>query len=77
MYAMPKSYGIIIKKDSVRDFSRELNKYRIISPEFAEDCRKMLQIFLQMQCLKWIIYLENQENKIYRMPLNYSLLAFL
>ena len=41
MYTMPKSYGIIIKKDSVRDFSCELNKHRIISPEFAEDCRKM------------------------------------
>lgn len=41
MYAMPKSCGTIIRKSSVKAFSRELNKHRIISSEFAEDCRKM------------------------------------
>lgn len=41
MYAMPKSCGTIIRKGSVKAFSCELNKHRIISPEFAEDCRKM------------------------------------
>lgn len=41
MYTMPKSCGTIIRKGSVKDFSRELNKHRIISPKFAEECRKM------------------------------------
>lgn len=40
MYTMPKSRGTIIRNDCLKEFSCELNKHRIITPEFIADCKK-------------------------------------
>lgn len=40
MYTMPKSRGTIIAKGKMKEFARELDKHRVITPEFISDCKK-------------------------------------
>ena len=40
MYKMSRSNGTIIAKGKTRALSKELNKHRIITPEFIKNCRK-------------------------------------
>ena len=40
MYKIRRSNGTIIAKGKARALSKELNKHRIITPEFINNCRK-------------------------------------
>lgn len=40
MYKIRRSNGTIIAKGKTRALSKELNKHRIITPEFINNCRK-------------------------------------
>lgn len=40
MYKIRRSNGTIIAKGKIRALSKELNKHRIITPEFINNCRK-------------------------------------